>query len=208
MVMVNTKVSAPGWACSLSPRRYAATNRNRMVELSSRLWHELRHAYGPASNVPDLLRAARNVAAPSGANKEPWHSLWSALCHQYDVYSGSIAAFPHLVQIAAERRPMYRVDPLLLAAAIETYRHRPSGPAVPSYLEVSYRAALLNGAELTFETLSVCTDGGIYQGLLAALAAFQGQAQLAGALNALESRFVCPSCETNFTTPGYDVFES
>src|SRR5262245_2777864 len=71
-----------------------------MIPLDSPEWRRLQHAYGPASDIPDLLRqlAANPCAKKSG--DEPWHSLWSALCHQGDVYTASYAAVPHIVDIA------------------------------------------------------------------------------------------------------------
>ena len=176
-----------------------------MVELASRLWKEYRHAYGPATDIPDLLRQARGTPRTRRSDEEPWHSLWSALCHQYDVYSGSIAALPHLVDMAVERRPTDRLDPLLLAGAIETYRYRQGGPDIPSYLEATYRAALARAAQLTVEALEQEWDEDAYGGLLAALAAFQGHPRLAAGLNGLEPRLICPKCDKEFETPGFDL---
>jgi hypothetical protein len=178
-----------------------------MVELASRLWKEYRHAYGPATDIPDLLRQARSSPPTRDPNAEPWFSLWSALCHQYDTYSGSVAALPHLIAIAEERAPGDRVDSLLLAGAIEAYRHRPNGPAIPSYLEATYRRALDRAAVLTMEALSLERDESFYSGLLAALAAFQGYPHLAAALDALDAEITCPDCDKTFVTPGYDLFK-
>jgi hypothetical protein len=177
-----------------------------MVELSSRLWKEYRHAYGPATDIPDLLRQARHAPRTRRSDEEPWFSLWSALCHQDDVYSGSIAALPHLIEIASERLPLERRDALLLAGAIETYRHRPGGPDIPSYLEVTYRTALSRAADLTVGALNLERDGASYAGLLAALAAFQGHPRLAAGINNMEPRMICPNCDKEFETPGFDLF--
>jgi hypothetical protein len=177
-----------------------------MVELASQLWKEYRHAYGPATDIPDLLRRARHAPPSRRSNDEPWHSLWSALCHQYDVYSGSIAALPHLVEIASERRPPDRKDALLLAGAIETYRHRQGGPDIPTDLQVPYRAALSRATELTVEALDHEQDDATYAGLLAALATFQGRPRLAAGVNAMEPRMICPECDKEFETPGFDLF--
>lgn len=176
-----------------------------MVELASPLWREYRHAYGPATDIPDLLRQARGTARTQRSDEEPWHSLWSALCHQYDVYSGSIAALPHLVEMAVERRPTDRLDPLLLAGAIETYRHRQGGPEIPSYLEATYRAALARAAQLTVEALEQERDEDAYRCLLAALAAFQEHPRLAAGVDGLEPRMICPECDKEFETPGFNL---
>ena len=175
-----------------------------MIELSSRQWMELRHAYGPATDIPNLLRHARR-ARSRGTEEDPWHLLWSALCHQFDVYSGSIAALPHLVDIASERPPAERLDPLSLAGAIETYRHCPGGPDIPGNLEDTYRAALERAAVLTVEAMEQERDADAYEGLLAALAAFHGHPRLAAGIDGLEDRMICPECDKEFETPGFGL---
>lgn len=74
-----------------------------MLSLDDPRWRELRHAYGNAADVPDLLRAlALSTGPKEGYRDEPWFSLWSSLCHQGDVYTASYIAVPHIVQIASE----------------------------------------------------------------------------------------------------------
>ena len=78
-----------------------------MLELDSPRWAKLRHAYGGASDIPAMLLLLEAVthAPPTlsqknrDAGSEPWFSLWSALCHQGDVYTASYAALPHIVRI-------------------------------------------------------------------------------------------------------------
>jgi hypothetical protein len=69
-----------------------------MLALDSPRWSELEHAYGPAVDIPDLLRALDDLPRSDGES-EPWFSLWSALAHQGDVYSASFAAVPHVVRV-------------------------------------------------------------------------------------------------------------
>ena len=79
-----------------------------MLDLDSPRWAELQHAYGPADDIPDLLRDLERFAAGEtlppnedfGEQKEPWFSLWSALCHQGDSCTAAFAALPHIVRIA------------------------------------------------------------------------------------------------------------
>ena len=95
--------------------------------MSTIRWDALEHAYGPASNIPGLLDLARRAPASLTSTDEPWSSLWSALCHQSDVYTASYAAVPELVDIADARsadRDAVR-DCLLLASVIELERSRP-----------------------------------------------------------------------------------
>jgi hypothetical protein len=119
-------------------------------------WSKLRHCYGPATDVPDLLAQAA-VAPPPRANTddEPWFTLWSSLCHQHDVYTGSYAAVPELVAIAIARRLEMQAaaELLLLAGCIELERHRPGSPPLPPFLQDAYAEALQAGAALATESL-------------------------------------------------------
>lgn len=47
-------------------------------------WASLSHAYGPATNVPDLLRALL-----TGSEEETWLELWNDVHHQGSVYSAT-----------------------------------------------------------------------------------------------------------------------
>src|SRR5690349_13586415 len=64
---------------------------NTMLELSSPVWAELRHAYGSASDIPRVLTELYTAAAEAtwlfqDWDAEPLLSLGNALCHQGDVY--------------------------------------------------------------------------------------------------------------------------
>jgi hypothetical protein len=117
-------------------------------------WSELHHAYGPAGDIPTLLQDARRAPAPSDYRDEPWFSLWSALCHQGDVFTASYAAVPELMAIAEARHtdPMVECECLYLAAMIELERSAPDGltppPALPAELTAAYRTAIARGAWL------------------------------------------------------------
>ncbi len=71
-----------------------------MLELDSKRWQELEHAYGRAADIPPLLAQLRNLPK-SEDESEPWSSLWSALAHQGDVYDASFAAVPHVIAALA-----------------------------------------------------------------------------------------------------------
>ena len=77
-------------------------------------WSQLTHAYGPADDIPGLF--ARLEGGPG--DKEIWHDLWSALCHQGDVYGASYAALPMLTDIATGRAPGERDEAVALAGCI------------------------------------------------------------------------------------------
>ena len=112
-----------------------------MIPLDSARWSELRHAYGTAENIPPLLRQLETFPPHTRYDEKPWGTLWSALCHQGDVYSASFAATPHVVRVLA-------TDPLRahfcffqLPAQIEICRCRKQVP-IPSDLREPYFAAL------------------------------------------------------------------
>ncbi|GGR33087.1 HEAT repeat domain-containing protein [Streptomyces netropsis] len=63
-------------------------------------WAELEHAYGPADDVPGLLRAAGSVDA--GVRDEALEELFSSLCHQGSIYSATAAAVPFVAELAVD----------------------------------------------------------------------------------------------------------
>jgi hypothetical protein len=86
-----------------------------MLSLDSSRWGELRHAYGPASDIPPLLQQLQSLPDSTGES-EPWFTLWSSLAHQGDVHSASFAAVPHVVDALAAQP----------SAATATYFHFPA----------------------------------------------------------------------------------
>jgi hypothetical protein len=82
-------------------------------------WERLQHAYGPAEDVPDLLRAlvtperaAKTIAEKAQANRRPifaqvcWE-LWGNIHHQGSVWQASAKTVPFFVEILRDgpRRP-------------------------------------------------------------------------------------------------------
>ena len=104
-------------------------------------WTTLRHAYGPAGNIPALLARARSASPPVDYRSEPWFTLWSSLYHQDDIYSASYAAVPELIAIAAERRDL-APESLYLAASIELRRNEAGAPELPLSLKAAYEHSL------------------------------------------------------------------
>lgn len=113
-----------------------------MLKLDDRRWSELSHAYGAASDIPDLLRALAKRPEQRGANDEPWFTLWSSLCHQGDVYTASYAAIPHVVQIALSQANPIDFGFFLLPASVDVARINNRGPEVPDFLLPAYDLAI------------------------------------------------------------------
>ena len=63
-------------------------------------WARLEHAYGPATDVPEMLRELAGEADASHA----FDQLFSSLNHQGSVYSATSAAIPFMIQILEDGR--------------------------------------------------------------------------------------------------------
>lgn len=169
-------------------------------------WSQLRHAYGAADDVLDLLaRAEPDQRSPV------WGELWSRLCHQGTVYPASFPALSMLMEIAGRWSTAQRTMPLVLAADIVSSVDQPYGDIDP---HVSYPSEIARLRVLTEETLESSDfddDSSTYVYLLKALLAFEGVevwgAHLDG-LNSEEYEVACPRCaEETFVAFGqYGTF--
>src|SRR5262245_32192176 len=113
-----------------------------MLDLNDERWTLLADAYGPAWNIPQLLRRVEADPSPNAATEsEPWHSLWSRLCHQDDVFAASFAAVPHLIRIGLVAQGPIAWDILALPVSIEIARVR-RGTLIPDALNSAYLEAL------------------------------------------------------------------
>ncbi|MFD5254043.1 hypothetical protein ACFWM5_14560 [Streptomyces bobili] len=171
-------------------------------------WSQLHHAYGTAEDLPGLLDAVSQAPSDSG-----WSELWSRLCHQGTVYSASHAALPALRDMARQRSPADRREPLLLAGAISASTDQPYGKQDP---HVTYAAEMSDLLQLTEEALrdpGLSDAPGAYVYLLAALLGFEGVEvwgeQLDG-LNDDEYEVPCLACSAeNFIVFGeYGFFST
>ena len=111
------------------------------LSLDDPRWSQLVHAYGSAGDIPPPLRQLSSFPSNHNYKDEPWHSLWSSLCHQGDVYSASFAAVPHIIMAAAAdpRRASYSY--FLLPASIEIARVKDAVPILGN-LDVPYFESL------------------------------------------------------------------
>lgn len=156
-----------------------------MLELSSPRWSELRDAYGSAAKIPELLRQLSAFPSDDGSS-EPWFSLWSALAHQGDVYSGSFAAVPYVIAAIASSPERVTDVYFHFPAWVEICRHK-NGADVPDELVADYfdslsliPALVASAAEKQWSTaFTACA--------LSATAAAKGQHELAEVLLELTS---------------------
>jgi len=150
-----------------------------MIELDSPRWNELKHAYGIASDTPDLLRQLDRFPA-SDNDAEPWFTLWSSLAHQGDVYSASFAAVPHVVRVLASDPVRAGCDFFQFPTWVEICRAK-NNVSIPHDLADDYRAALHSLPELVALASGREWDEGFLCCAMAALAVSKGQCAVAEA---------------------------
>ena len=151
-----------------------------MISLESSRWTELRHAYGTAEDIPDLLRQLETFPAEKD-DDEPWHSLWSALCHQGDVYPASFAAIPHIVRIAESDPKKVSLSFFSLPVNVEICR-RKKNVHMPSDLRDAYLASLASLPALVASTAARDWDADFASAALSAIAAAKGFHEVAEAI--------------------------
>ena len=151
-----------------------------MLALDSPRWHELRHAYGAASDIPALLRGL-DTLPPATDEAEPWFTLWSALAHQGDVYPASFAAVPHVVNALASAPVSAHAGYFQFPAWVEICRQK-RGVEIPADLERPYFEALAQLPSLVAAAAQRSWDDGFLQCALAAVAAAKGSGTVAEAV--------------------------
>lgn len=154
-----------------------------MLPLKSNRWSELHHAYGAASDIPELLSQLSTVPESKG-EAEPWFSLWSALAHQGDVYDASFAAVPHIVDAAATNPLQVDSAYFQFPAWVEICRKK-QGVDVPSDLKVAYFDALSKLPSVVAAASAREWDASFLQCALSAIAAAKGHPVVAEAVQEL-----------------------
>ncbi len=156
-----------------------------MLPLNDARWSALSDAYGASSDIPRLLAAAETLPEDANGQAEPYFSLWSALCHQGDVYSASYAALPHLVRIIDSHPEKFRGTLLLLVHAIEVARSEGRGPPVPEDLAGPYMEALARVPAAVSRLLSTDIGEEELRVILAACASAKGFPSIGKAITEL-----------------------
>jgi hypothetical protein len=150
-----------------------------MLSLDSPRWAELRHAYGAASDTPELLRQLHSLPDSSGES-EPWHTLWSSLAHQGDVYPASFAAVPHVIRALAAAPAEASFVYFQFPAWVEICRRNQNIP-IPHDLEAAYYASLAELPALVAAASARVWDANLLACALSAIAAAKGSAKVAEA---------------------------
>ncbi len=102
------------------------------AELDTVPWHTLTHAYGPAEDVPDLIRSL--YQDDESVADEAIYELYGNIHHQGTVYPASAPAVPFLAH-AVRHAPRKRDELLMLLATLadhdQTDRESPHWPGSP-----------------------------------------------------------------------------
>ena len=151
-----------------------------MLSLDSPKWSELKHAYGAASDIPNLLRQLETLPS-SGGDKEPWFSIWSSLAHQGDVYSASFAAVPHIVRTLKQSPTKADVSYFQFPAWVEVCRQKKS-VEIAHELEAPYFEALAQLPSLVAAAAEREWDSTFLCCALSAIAASKGFGSVAEAV--------------------------
>ncbi|MBD7923740.1 hypothetical protein [Xanthomonas bonasiae] len=148
-------------------------------------WNLLQHAYGDASDLPALLRKIERFPAEPDWQSEPWFSLWSALYHQGDIYSASIAAVPRIVSTLSEAPNKATLSFYLLPASI-AIADNANPIAAPATIRESFTQALAVLGGIAAASLPSASDEDLAKAMQAAVLVWQGDFQQAAGLLELE----------------------
>jgi hypothetical protein len=151
-----------------------------MLSLDSPKWLELKHAYGSASDIPNLLRQLEAMPSSEG-DKEPWFSLWSSLAHQGDIYSASFAAVPHVVRVLKQAPTKADFSYFQFPAWVEICRQK-NAIEIPIELEAPYFQALSELPSLVAAAAARQWDSNLLCCALSAFAAAKGFGSVAEAV--------------------------
>jgi len=143
-----------------------------MITLDSKKWHALSHAYGKASDIPELIKLLEKHPEHTSYESEPYYTLWSALCHQGDTYSASIAALPHLVHCCEKSPDKAYWSMAQLVVCIEISRLE--GRCTDDISDEHYRQAVSKFVQITQNMKNAQPSEYIDQVSRAALYASQG----------------------------------
>lgn len=156
-------------------------------------WASLRHAYGEASNIPALLEQLKDFPPCEDYRAEPYLSLWSALCHQGDVYPASYAAMPTIIELMEASPARATWSALLLVVSIEIARATKRGPEIVPDLAGAYTAALQRLPALVAAMATQTWDELMTRTAAAAIAVSKGQVELGSAILELTPDRDCAS---------------
>jgi hypothetical protein len=132
-----------------------------------------------------LLQSLYEFPPESRPHAEPWHTLWSSLYHQGDVYSASFAAVPVILDAIATRPRSATLSYFRLPVCIELARVAHHFE-VPADLRKPYFAAITRLPALVAEASAASWDADMRAVASAAIAVAKGQWNIAELLINIE----------------------
>jgi hypothetical protein len=144
-------------------------------------WQLLCHAYGSAENIPVLLQQVEAFPIEADWKAEPWFSLWSALYHQGDIFTASIAAVPQIVSALSQAPERATLSFYLLPTSIavaDSENPVEVAPTIRSHFNESVKAL----GSIAAAALPGISDMRTAKAAQAAVLASQGLYQQAGEL--------------------------
>jgi hypothetical protein len=79
-------------------------------------WNEVQHAYGSATDVPNLLRAL--VSENKNTRADAWHELYGNLWHQGTTYEATAFAVPFFIRLLRANQLSDKAEVLAYLAAL------------------------------------------------------------------------------------------
>ena len=144
-------------------------------------WNMLNHAYGLADDVPARLEQIHSFPAEADWQSEPWFSLWSALYHQGDIYSASLAAVPVIVSAMSAEPRRATLSFYLLPASIAVADHIKPVDA-PGEIRRRFEESLVTLGTIAKAALPSISDANVATAARAAALVSDGSYQQAGEL--------------------------
>ena len=144
-------------------------------------WNMLTHAYGLADDVPARLEQIHSFPAETDWQSEPWFSLWSALYHQGNIYSASLAAVPFIVSAMSATPSRATLSFYLLPTSIAVADHI-NPVEVPREIRRRFEESLHTLGTLAKAELPSISDANISTAARAAALVSEGSYQQAGEL--------------------------
>jgi hypothetical protein len=160
-------------------------------------WENLNHAYGKASNIPQLLSRLSAYPEESNYEEEPWFSLWNSLYHQGTIYSASFAAVPEIVRLILLAPESVTPSFFSLPTSIEIARRKQS-IEIPPNLAASYKNAISELGKCASLCISHNREKEFARAATAAFAISAGQIEYAELLLEISSEEVKETLEWYF----------
>jgi len=120
-------------------------------------WQRLTHAYGPATNVPELIR---NLTSPTpDVREQAQEGLRSTIWHQGTVYEATAYAIPFLIELLEHREVPCRDQILFDLALLAWGSSRDDAPEARDWIEQQIHDAVAHGLPLYLSLLRESDPG-------------------------------------------------